>query len=515
MHGRAANGESDCRQGSGSQRPTPIRRAHLTNVRLDPFGAVFAATMIGGAIRFSTLNIQSFWDDEGFTVHLMRLGFVDMLEGVSETEGSPHLYYVLAWGWAQIFGTGEWGLRALSALFGTATIPVVYLAARAIGSRRGAAIAAFLVATSPLLAWYSQEARTYALFAFLSALTFLAFTQALGGDTRSLMWWAATASLALAAHYFAIFIVVPEAAWLLFSLGVRRATLGAAGIVAAVAAALLPVALHQSQHAGGALDTPLETRVAQVPLQLLVGYGVWAMPIGKLAAAASALLVGLAVWLLLRRSPAEVQRGAALAAGVASFAVAAPILSAYAGIDYLKTFYLIGSLPLFAIAVAQGFAATRAGSVAAAAVVTIGLSVIGLVAATPWLQRPDLRGVASALGPPTVARAIVLAPTSRIDVYMSGLRSFPARGRPISEVVFVSLPVKEAGEVPDVPRRLSSPFAVAGFKGSRHVFADRFTILRFRAPRPRGVSREALLRASFDEWPRELTSVVAQDATGH
>lgn len=497
-----------------SQRHTRSCRARLTNARLDPFGAVLAATIIGGAARFLTLDTQSFWDDEAFTVFLTRLGFVDMLQTVPETEASPHLYYVLAWGWAQIFGAGEWGLRSLSALLGTATIPIVYLAARTIGSRRGAAIAAFLVAGSPLLVWYSQEARTYALFEFLSALSFLAFARALQGEERSLIWWAATAGLALAAHYFAIFIVAPEAAWLLFSLGVRRATVLAAGTVAAVGAALLPLALHQSPGAGGVLNAPLDERVAKVPLQLLVGYGVSAITFGKLAAAASVLLVGLAVWLLIARSPPKIQRGAALAAAVATFAVVVPIIAAYAGIDYLKTLYLIGSLPLFAIAVAQGFATTRVGLVAAAALVGIGLSIAGLVAATPWLQRPDLRNLASALGPPTVARAIVLAPTCRISVYMSGLRSLPTQGQPVREVIFVSLPVKEPGRVAVVPRRLSRPFAVAGFKPSGRVFADRFTIVRFRAPEPHRVTREELLPASFHEWAPELTSVVTQAAAG-
>jgi hypothetical protein len=238
------------------------------------------------------------------------------------------------------------------------------------------------------------------------------------------------------------------------------------------------------------------------------------MTVGKVAVVASVLLLALAVWLLIVRSPAEIKGGAVLSAAIAGFAVGIPILAAFAGIDYLKTLYLIGSLPLFAIAVAQGFATARAGAVAAAALVAIGLAVTGLVATTPWLQRPDLRSLASALGPPTADRAIVLAPTARIGIYMSGLQSFPVHGQPVREVVFVSLPVKEPGKRASVPRMLSQPFASSGFKLSGLVFADRFTILRFRARRPRRVTREELLRASFSEWPRELTSVVVQEAAG-
>jgi mannosyltransferase len=487
-----------------------IRRGYMTNVRLKPFGALVAATIIGGAIRFSTLDIQSFWDDEGFTVTLTRFGFVEMLNAVPQTEASPPLYYVLAWVWAQIFGTGEWGLRSLSALFGTATIPIVYLAARQIGTARGAAVSSLLVAASPLLVWYSQEARTYALFALLSALSFLAFARASQRKAGSLAWWAAIAALALASHYFAVFIVGPEACWLLFSRGVRRATVVAVGSVAAVCGILIPLGLHQSEHAGGPLNTALLTRVAQVPEQFLVGYGVWATTVGKLAAAASGVLAAIGVWLLILRASPKTQRGAALAAAVAAVAVAVPILAAYAGIDYLATLYLIGSLPLFAIAVAQGLATTRLGSAAAAALVAIGVSVTGFVAATPEMQRSDLRGVASALGPPTLTRAIVLAPTSRVDIYMNSVRGFPVRGLAVREVIYVALPVKEGGQAAIVPRKLSHPFAVEGFHFSARVFADRFTIVRFRALRPRRVTQDELLQSSFAEWPRERTSVVTQ-----
>jgi hypothetical protein len=288
----------------------------------------------------------------------------------------------------------------------------------------------------------------------------------------------------------------------------------AVGAVAAVACALLPLALHQSHRAGGLLSTPLETRVAQVPVQFLVGSGVSAMTFGRIAAVASALLVGFATWLVIVRASAEMREGAALAAAIAAFAVAIPIQAAFAGIDYLKTLYLIGSLPFFAIAVAQGFATARAGAVAAAAIVAIGLSVTGLVATTPRLQRPDLRSLASALGPPTVDRVIVLAPTARIDVHVSGLQSFPSHGRPVGEVVFASLPVKEPGKQAVVARVLSRPFAAAGFKLSERIFGDRFTIMRFRAPEPHHVTREELLRVSFRQWPRELTSVFTQEAAG-
>jgi hypothetical protein len=55
-----------------------------------------------------------------------------------------------------------------------------------------------------LLVWSSQEARSYALLAFLSALSVLAFGYALRRPTpRAFTSWAVVACFALLTHYFA------------------------------------------------------------------------------------------------------------------------------------------------------------------------------------------------------------------------------------------------------------------------------------------------------------------------
>ena len=93
----------------------------LTRVQL----ALLAIVSAGAAVRFATLDLQSFWLDEGVTVgRLLRNDFGGMLGQVPASEQTPPLYYVLAWLWTRPFGTGEGGVRSLSALLGTATIPL-------------------------------------------------------------------------------------------------------------------------------------------------------------------------------------------------------------------------------------------------------------------------------------------------------------------------------------------------------------------------------------------------------
>src|SRR5919109_4758162 len=93
-------------------------------------------TLAGGALRFATLDLQSFWFDETATVALVHMDLGGMLGEIPDSESTPPLYYVLAWLWAKAFGTGEVGLRSLSALAGTLMIPAAYLAGAALVGRR-------------------------------------------------------------------------------------------------------------------------------------------------------------------------------------------------------------------------------------------------------------------------------------------------------------------------------------------------------------------------------------------
>jgi uncharacterized membrane protein len=115
--------------------------------------ALAALTVLGGALRFATLDRQSFWFDETTTASLLRRSLGGMLREIPHVEATPPLYYVLAWLWARVFGFDEAGIRSLSALAGTATVVVVYLAARELASQRVALGAAARAAPRPILVW--------------------------------------------------------------------------------------------------------------------------------------------------------------------------------------------------------------------------------------------------------------------------------------------------------------------------------------------------------------------------
>src|SRR5215212_1490594 len=138
--------------------------------RVGPMGWALVAIVAGAAaLRFSTLGVQSFWHDEAVTVdRVLHPGLGATLKEIPSSEATPPLYYVLAWIWTKVFGHSEAGIRSLSALLGTATVPVAYAIGARVASRRAGLLAAMAVAVSPLMVWYSQEARAYALLVLTS-----------------------------------------------------------------------------------------------------------------------------------------------------------------------------------------------------------------------------------------------------------------------------------------------------------------------------------------------------------
>ena len=439
--------------------------AHSRPDRLEVI-ALAAIVALGTAVRFATIAHQSYWVDEATTVHELQLSLGGLLHAVRVQESTPPLYYLLAWVWAKVFGTGEVGLRSLSALAGTALIPVAWATARELISRGAALVVAAFTALNPFLIWYSQEARAYMLFALLCGLSLLFFARALRrGGGRDLGLWAVFSVLALLTHFFAGFLLAPQALWLLWRLR-SRASLVAVASVGAVQVALLPLSL--SDHASR-LDWisvfALHTRIQQVPVDfgLSTLYQSPTVTYGLLGAGVLAVIVAALLWL--GGGPRR-RRGAALSAAVAAFALLVPVALAALGTDYLVARNLIGAWLPVAIVVAAACTAPRTIPLGALlAAVLLGAFVYALVKidSTPQYQRPDWRGVARALGSAGGPRAIVAYDSSYaaapLSIYLPRVPwGVPAPGAVrVSEVDVVSSTYAPAAStLPAGVRRLSA-----------------------------------------------------------
>jgi Dolichyl-phosphate-mannose-protein mannosyltransferase len=377
--------------------------------------APLALVLLAAVIRLPTLAQQSFWLDEGYTVRLVRMSFGGMLHEIPITESTPPVYYAAAWVWTRLFGSSEFGLRSLSAVAGILTVVVVYFIGVRIAGRTAGVIAGVLVALSPLMVWYSQEARAYALATLLSTITILCFVAFLQGrDERWLAGWAVSSALGLATHYFVAFVVAPELVWLAWRFSRDRRVLGAVALVVAVGVALVPLARDQSAtgHADYIAVGGLATRILQVPKQFLIGY---ASPAQVATGAVAAVLVLCGgVWALVTVARGGAwgdgggawgdgggawgdgggawgdgggawgdgggawgdgggsgrwrERAVLIPLGLGIVALVLTALLALAGIDFLNTRNLLPALPPLLLVVACGFAALGAGGATGAAV---------------------------------------------------------------------------------------------------------------------------------------------------
>ncbi len=441
--------------------------------------------VLGAALRFATLDLQSYRYDEAVTVgRVLHANFFDTFAAVPHSESTPPLYYLIAWAWSKPFGTGEVWMRSLSALAGTASIAVVYLGAVALPlPRRAGLIAAAAVAVGPVLIWFSQDARAYALVFLLAALSFLFFARARrSGAGRDLAWWGACSALALATHYFAGFLIVPEAVLLLAGRNRRGAALASLAIVA-MAALLAPIAIEQTHHAHASwiAEQPIGERLERAGAKLVGSdngsehgsRATVAIPL-VVPAALAVLAAALLVW----GGDPEERRGAGVAALVGGGAMALPLLLAATGRDYFDGRNMLPAFVPLLVVIGAGFGvrrAGRAGLAAAAAFCLCSLFFALEIDRLPRLQREDLRNAAAVVGPLHAGKVVVAnryAASQPLRYYL-GAEIAAAAPPPVREIDLIGSAAagRRAGRLlPPAFHRV----------GSRPVSYD-FTLTRFRA----------------------------------
>ncbi len=475
------------------------------------FWIVAGIAVLGAALRFATLGLQSYHHDEVITAsRLLRGSFWHAMDAVGFSESAPPLYYALAWLWTQVTGTAEVGLRSLSALAGTATIPVAYLLGRELRGARVGIAAAALVAVNPMLIWYSQEARAYALLVLLCAVSLLYCLRALtpapadvpswgghkrppgDGTSRDVVLWGGFSALALATHYFAVFPLAVEAAWLWRRRG--REALPGLAILGGAALLLVPLVVHQMSyaHAEWIGNFGLGHRLWETGLTFLLGEtgDVIARPEQPLLALAPALLALAALALLFARGERAERRAAALPLAIVALTAGVPLLLALLdpGKDFVLARNLLPALVPLLLAVAIGAGvrgARRAGPAIAALLVAYSLGFALWASLSPSLQRVDWDAAAAALGEPRRPRAIVTWTIGQAPLrYYLSTGSFQPRPYEgfewwVGEVDFIS-----DGPAPPPPRRLLGPrLRPAGYRR-----VGRLRIRRYALPGP-GLAR--------------------------
>jgi mannosyltransferase len=480
---------------AGEQQTTADHRLSGTGI------AALCVVSLALVARIPTLGQQSFWTDEAATLNVLHHSFTGMFSAIASQESTPPLYYVLTWLWTHLFGYSEFAVRFPSAVAGIGLVWIVYRAGLELGGPRVGLLAGMLTAVNPLLVWYSQEARSYSLVAMLCAWSFYLVVRCGDDEAHAKRWlwrWAVVAALALCTHYFAIFVVVPEALWLVFRRG-RLARLQLI-FVLVVGLALLPLALHQ--RASGRTDwitgTPLRTRFALIPKEFVTGLSA---PHQTILAATGLLVAAVALGFLVRDRKA-VKAESLLATGTLLGAPIAMVVLALAGVDLVLTRNAIGLVPIGLLAVACGLARLAedisgvAATVLTAVLVAVGAFAIVSVDSNARYQRPDWRAAGRVLTRSGTTQLLVLEPASAqlpLGVYVR-LEHLGARRHALVRQVAV---LQFLLTVQGGPAQLAAPRLPRGFRLQSVSAWPELRLTRYVSARPHAISIHFPRSATF------------------
>jgi uncharacterized membrane protein len=234
--------------------------------------AAWLFVLVGLAWRLPGLGTRCLWFDESFSWQLTRFPWHEMVVRAQQ-DVHPLLYYVGLKLWTAVLGDSVFAMRLLSAawfvvaLFGALRLVDELVAmkddkGRGDGNRDGGVITAMLFVSSPILYYYSREARMYTQEIALVMLSSWFLLRALREKARPLRWWAAygvSAAMVGHTHNFGLLSVAAQwvftapivaaaaarqrgAPWLVPEL--RGAVLGIT-IAAALYLPWLPTLLHQ------------------------------------------------------------------------------------------------------------------------------------------------------------------------------------------------------------------------------------------------------------------------------
>jgi uncharacterized membrane protein len=173
---------------------------------------VIGITMVAAFFSFLHIGEKSVWFDEAHSIFFARMPWGDFWTVLSSKEANQGLYYIILKFWL-VFGDGEFAVRALSAVFAIASIPLLYALGRRLFGVRTGLTAALLLSVNAYFIEYAQEARGYSLVLFLVILSSFLFIRMIQDpdDKITFYGYIIVSILAVYAHFFAALVITAQA----------------------------------------------------------------------------------------------------------------------------------------------------------------------------------------------------------------------------------------------------------------------------------------------------------------
>ncbi len=348
-------------------------------------------TILAGAIlRFWDISKSSIWHDEGYTMMLAPDSVLEILWRTGR-DVHPPLYYIVLHYWMELFGTTEAAARSLSVVLMLACIPLGYLLVRRLFTEPAARLAAIFIAFGPFLVRYSQEARMYAMVAFILLLStyFLVRAVELKSSNKWFVFYAVSISAALYTHYYSIFMILVHWGYVLY-ISSRKNKRGlfdyrwwlANFVGAALFLPWLPSALAQVKRVQASFWIP-PSNIETLPntlMQFLVYNNLTEIGVpAKVGISAAFLALVIGLWLYAKKYRSSTFL-------LASYALAAPILVVLVSVMLSRPIYVdryfvfsaVAYYALLAVILVQGWPfAKKRGLTAISAAILLVIFMIG------------------------------------------------------------------------------------------------------------------------------------------
>ena len=184
---------------------------------------------------------KQLWVDEGVAVGLSHESLGRFLYVITHYEVNQSPFYVVFRAW-HVLGNDPAIMRALSAVFSVATIPLVYIVGRRLYDTCTGAIAAVVLAFNGLVLQWSQQVRGYTMAMFLVTLATYLFVRTVDEPSTARGFvYGIVAVAAVATHFFSVLVIAAHAvSFLVMRPRPTRVFLLPAALIGGL---LLPVAL--------------------------------------------------------------------------------------------------------------------------------------------------------------------------------------------------------------------------------------------------------------------------------
>lgn len=176
----------------------------------EPNSVLLALILLGVILRLREyIFARSIWLDEAALLHqIISRSFAELLTGgIGGNQGAPTGFTVTTKLFLNAFGSTDYSARLLPFVAGIMLLPVMYwLGKLVLPGIRSQAVLLFFTATSPILIYYSAEAKQYELETFTSALM-LCLCLADAQEARSTRTLAAIGAIAVWFSYSVVFVL--------------------------------------------------------------------------------------------------------------------------------------------------------------------------------------------------------------------------------------------------------------------------------------------------------------------